>query len=136
LSSEGSIPFLRQLLLEGGHARRQQVGGAALDRFLAGLLARQGQEFRSLIPPGGRPYLPRATSMVAWARFCQRPNLTLSIACVPTICEVGVTSGIQPSASRTTGTSAMTSAKLAILHLHFPKLVPEVAEHPARVPGR
>ena len=50
---------------------------------------------------GVRPYYPRAISIAAGVNIFHLPNFTFIIACVPTICEVGVTRGIQPSFSRT-----------------------------------
>ncbi|MPN41957.1 hypothetical protein SDC9_189512 [bioreactor metagenome] len=63
-----------------------------------------------LMGAGVRPYLPSAMSWAGWQIIFQRPNFTFIMACVPTIWEVGVTSGIQPSASRTMGISLSTAS--------------------------
>ena len=54
-------------------------------------------------------------SCAGWQTIFQRPNFTFIIACVPTICDVGVTSGIQPRASRTTGISRTTWSNLSAM---------------------
>ena len=58
-------------------------------------------------------------SWAGWQIIFQRPNLTFIMACVPTICEVGVTSGIHPKASRTTGISRTTSSKRSVIPCSF-----------------
>ena len=72
--------FLRSLGMRGSS---RSAGRLVTGSCLACLLAKAcGSAFTT---PGGRPYLHSATSMVAWARFFHRPNLTLSMAWVPTI---------------------------------------------------
>jgi hypothetical protein len=44
--------------------------------------------------PGAAPYLPRRYCFISSGTMCQRrPDSTLSTACVPTICDIGVTKG-------------------------------------------
>ena len=69
-------------------------------------------------------------SCAGWQIIFQRPNFTFIIACVPTICDVGVTSGIQPSASRTIGISLQHGVEL-VRHALLFELGAEVREHAA-----
>jgi len=63
------------------------------------------------ISAGVLPYSPRTRFFVSLVTILYlSPVMTFSTACVPTICEVGVTRGTCPRSAFTLGTSSYTSA--------------------------
>ena len=69
---------------------------------------------------GVAPYSPFNTPAVSLVMVLYRsPVITFITACVPTICDVGVTKGIKPKSSRTRGISRITSSNLSAAPCSF-----------------